>query len=63
MATEDDVPAAASRVILPTLETPTLTKAELADQLVERDLPKSGVVEELVGRLVEADEAAAGDDK
>jgi hypothetical protein len=32
-----------------------LTKAELADQLAGRDLPKSGTVEELIGRLVAAD--------
>ena len=32
-----------------------LTKAELADQLAERDLPKSGTVEELIERLVDAD--------
>ena len=32
-----------------------LTKAELADQLAERDLPRSGTVEELIERLVEAD--------
>jgi len=32
-----------------------LTKAELADQLAERDLPKSGTVEELIERLVSAD--------
>jgi hypothetical protein len=32
-----------------------LTKAELSDQLDQRDLPKSGSVDELVERLVEAD--------
>src|ERR1700712_2049071 len=32
-----------------------LTKAELSDQLAERDLPKSGTVEELIERLVSAD--------
>ena len=32
-----------------------LTKAELSDQLAERDLPKSGTVEELIERLVDAD--------
>lgn len=32
-----------------------LTKAELADQLSERGLPKSGTVDELVERLVSAD--------
>ncbi|ACV76775.1 SAP domain-containing protein [Nakamurella multipartita] len=32
-----------------------LTKAELADKLAERDLPKSGTVEELIERLVDAD--------
>ena len=32
-----------------------LTKAELADQLTERGLPKSGTVEELIERLVSAD--------
>jgi hypothetical protein len=32
-----------------------LTKAELADQLAERGLPKSGNVEELIERLVSAD--------
>ena len=32
-----------------------LTKAELADQLAERGLPKSGTVEELIERLVSAD--------
>jgi hypothetical protein len=32
-----------------------LTKAELADQLAERDLPKSGNVDELIERLVTAD--------
>ncbi len=33
---DDDEPAAANRVALPTLETPTLTKAELAELLFER---------------------------
>jgi len=32
-----------------------LTKAELSDILAERDLPKSGTVEELIERLVSAD--------
>ena len=32
-----------------------LTKAELADQLAERGLPKSGTVDELIERLVSAD--------
>jgi hypothetical protein len=32
-----------------------LTKAELSDQLERRDLPKTGNVDELVERLVEAD--------
>ena len=32
-----------------------LTKAELADQLAERGLPKTGTVDELVERLVTAD--------
>ena len=32
-----------------------LTKAELSDKLAERDLPKSGNVDELIDRLVEAD--------
>jgi hypothetical protein len=32
-----------------------LTKAELADQLAERELPKTGTVEELSERLVSAD--------
>ena len=32
-----------------------LTKAELSDQLAKRQLPKSGNVEELIERLVEAD--------
>src|SRR5579862_1053428 len=32
-----------------------LTKAELSDQLGQRDLPKTGTVDELVERLVEAD--------
>jgi hypothetical protein len=31
------------------------TKAELSDQLGRRDLPKTGNVDELVERLVEAD--------
>jgi len=31
------------------------TKAELSDQLEKRDLPKTGTVDELVERLVEAD--------
>ena len=31
------------------------TKAELSDQLAERDLPKTGNVDELIERLVEAD--------
>jgi hypothetical protein len=31
------------------------TKAELIDQLAERDLPKTGNVDELIERLVEAD--------
>ncbi len=31
------------------------TKAELSDLLAERELPKSGTVDELVERLVEAD--------
>ena len=34
-----------------------LTKAELANELGNRDLPKSGTVEELIERLVEADTA------
>jgi hypothetical protein len=32
-----------------------LTKAELSDLLAQRDLPRSGNVEELIERLVEAD--------
>jgi hypothetical protein len=32
-----------------------LTKAELSEQAAKRDLPKTGTVEELVERLVEAD--------
>ena len=32
-----------------------LTKAELADQLAERGLPRTGTVEELIERLVSAD--------
>ena len=32
-----------------------MTKAELSGLLAERDLPKSGTVEELIGRLVSAD--------
>ena len=32
-----------------------LTKAELSDQLDQRDLPKTGNVDELIERLVEAD--------
>jgi hypothetical protein len=32
-----------------------LTKAELSDLLVQRDLPKTGNVDELIERLVEAD--------
>jgi len=32
-----------------------LTKAELSDQLDQRHLPKTGTVDELVERLVEAD--------
>jgi flavin-dependent dehydrogenase len=32
-----------------------LTKAELADLLGQRDLPRNGTVEELVDRLVDAD--------
>jgi hypothetical protein len=32
-----------------------LTKAELSDQLDQRHLPKTGNVDELVERLVEAD--------
>ena len=32
-----------------------LTKAELADQLAERELPRTGTVEELIERLVSAD--------
>ena len=34
-----------------------LTKAELSKQLAQRDLPKSGTVNELIERLVEADTA------
>ena len=34
-----------------------LTKAELSEQLAQRDLPKSGTVNELIERLVEADAA------
>jgi hypothetical protein len=33
----------------------SLTKAELSDQLAERQLPKSGNVDELIERMVEAD--------
>ena len=32
-----------------------LTKAELSDQLAKRELPKTGNVDELIERLVEAD--------
>ncbi len=32
-----------------------LTKAELSDQLGRRDLPKTGSIDELIERLVEAD--------
>ena len=32
-----------------------LTKAELSDQLDQRNLPKTGNVDELVERLIEAD--------
>jgi hypothetical protein len=32
-----------------------LTKAELSEQAAKRDLPKTGTVDELVARLVEAD--------
>ena len=32
-----------------------LSKAELSDKLAERDLPKTGTVEELIERLVSAD--------
>jgi hypothetical protein len=32
-----------------------LTKAELSDQLAERNLPKTGNVDELTERLIEAD--------
>jgi F0F1-type ATP synthase membrane subunit b/b' len=32
-----------------------LTKADLSDQLAERELPKTGTVEELIERLVSAD--------
>ncbi len=34
-----------------------MTKAELSKQLAERDLPKTGTVNELIERLVEADAA------
>ena len=34
-----------------------MTKAELSKQLAERDLPRSGTVNELIERLVEADAA------
>jgi hypothetical protein len=34
-----------------------LTKAELSDQLAERDLPKTGTVDELTQRLIEDDQA------
>ena len=34
-----------------------MTKAELSKQLAQRDLPKSGTVNELIERLVEADAA------
>jgi|SRR5450755_684555 SAP domain len=34
-----------------------MTKAELSKQLAQRDLPKSGTVNELIERLVEADTA------
>ena len=34
-----------------------MTKAELSKQLTQRDLPKSGTVNELIERLVEADTA------
>ncbi len=33
-----------------------LTKAELSDQLAQRDLPKTGTVDELLERLIEADD-------
>ncbi|EHR71838.1 integration host factor, alpha subunit [Burkholderiales bacterium JOSHI_001] len=36
MSTDDKADGGAKRVILPTLETPTLTKAELAELLFER---------------------------
>ena len=36
-----------------------LTKAELSDQLAKRQLPKSGNVDELIERLVEADRRPA----
>ena len=32
-----------------------LTKAELSDQLAARDLPKTGNVDDLIERLIEAD--------
>jgi hypothetical protein len=32
-----------------------LTKAELSDQLAQRELPKTGNVDALIERLVEAD--------
>ena len=32
-----------------------LTKAELSDQLARRELPKTGNVDDLIERLVEAD--------
>ncbi|MGO9143149.1 MAG: SAP domain-containing protein [Streptosporangiaceae bacterium] len=32
-----------------------MTKAELSDLLAKRDLPKSGNVDDLIERLVEAD--------
>jgi hypothetical protein len=32
-----------------------LTKAELSDQLAKRELPKTGNVDDLIERLVEAD--------
>jgi uncharacterized protein YjbJ (UPF0337 family) len=35
-----------------------LTKAELSDQLAERGLPKTGNVDELIDRLVDADHTA-----
>lgn len=34
-----------------------LTKSELADRLAERELPRTGTVEELIERLVQADSA------